>query len=134
MTSPASTFETFRTELAALADSWDRQSAEIRTLEDEYTDPILAAHRLGRCDTFEDAADQIRNRLRRATTTSAFTREFTAISDQWTALAQWARQTLSDEPHDLTRAYREGTASAFEDSAAKVIHALSNVKSLSDKG
>lgn len=115
-----------KSELSGLADSWERQSSEIRKLADESTDPIEAARRVGRCDTFDDVSSQLRNRLARMGRDSGQKIDYYALTNQWLILAEWLQKEADKEDNRLTKNYREGMAKAYEEAVDKMRHALEN--------
>jgi hypothetical protein len=121
-----SPYDNLKSELGGLADSWERQSIEVRKLAEESTDPIEAARRIGRCDTFDDVSAQLRNRLTRLSKDENFRVDYYALTNQWLILAEWLQKEADKEDNRLTKNYREGMAKAYEEAVDKTRHALEN--------
>ena len=112
------------TELKALAESWVKQAEALRGLAEEPGNLIDASRRYGRCDTFEDVALQVKNRLTRSRELGTSEVAWQNLADQWLELAEWSRTIADKDDNRLLQAYRMGCASVFEDVAEKLRFAL----------
>jgi len=111
-------------ELKALAESWVKQAEALRSLAEEPGNLIDASRRYGRCDTFEDVALQVQNRLSRSRELGTSEVAWQNLADQWLELAEWSRTIAEKDDNRLLQAYRTGCASVFEDVAEKLRFAL----------